>query len=138
MFFFLCSFLADYQMVLDAQIRVTVTKDGPDNTTITSEEILAPSRHRITLPLNGLNILFNDCTVSFNHHLKLDSDRSVLRFFFHLFSSFPPPLLSLASLCSLSLEKRMTQHTGSPPPQRVCGQKVVKEGDPNVGEWGKD
>ena len=103
MFFFLCSFLADYQMVLDAQIRVTVTKDGPDNTTITSEEILAPSRHRITLPLNGLNILFNDCTVSFNHHLKLDSDRSVLRFFFHL-SSFP--LLSLASLFSLSLGER--------------------------------
>ena len=130
-FLFLCSFLADYQMVLDAQIRVTVTKDGPDNTTITSEEILAPSRHRITLPLNGLNILFNDCTVSFNHHLKLDSDRSVLRF---SFISPPHPLLSLAFLFSLSLGKRMTKHTGFLPPQRVCGQKVVKEGDPNVGE----
>ena len=121
-------------MVLDAQIRVTVTKDGPDNTTITSEEILAPSRHRITLPLNGLNILFNDCTVSFNHHLKLDSDRSVLRF---SFISPPHPLLSLAFLFSLSLGKRMTKHTGSPHSQRVCGQKVVKEGDPNVGGVGE-
>jgi hypothetical protein len=105
-------------MVLDAQIRVTVTKDGPDNTTITSEEILAPSRHRITLPLNGLNILFNDCTVSFNHHLKLDSDRSVLRFSFISPPSPPPPFLSLASLFSLSLGKRMIQHTGSPPPPK--------------------
>ncbi len=79
-------------MVLDAQIRVTVTKDGPDNTTITSDEILAPSRHRITLPLNGLNILFNECTVSFNHHLKLDSDRSVLMFLPSLLLPPPPPL----------------------------------------------
>jgi hypothetical protein len=134
MFFFLCSFLADYQMVLDAQIRVTVTKDGPDNTTITSEEILAPSRHRITLPLNGLNILFNDCTVSFNHHLKLDSDRSVLRF---SFISPPYPLLSLAFLFSLSLGKRMTKHTGSPPPPKSLWAKGGKRRGPKRGGVGE-
>jgi hypothetical protein len=111
--FFLCSFLADYQMVLDAQIRVTVTKDGPDNTTITSDEILAPSRHRITLPLNGLNILFNECTVSFNHHLKLDSDRSVLMFLPSLLlPSLFLPVHLFSSPFSGKKRNTTTKHTG--------------------------
>jgi hypothetical protein len=29
----------------------------------------------MSLPINGLNILFNNCNTAFNFHTKLDSDR---------------------------------------------------------------
>lgn len=57
-------------MVLDAQIKLTLM-----NNLLQTEEVLYPDRHQITLPINGLNILFDDCTVAFNHHTKLSSDR---------------------------------------------------------------
>jgi hypothetical protein len=38
-------------------------------------ETLTPARHQISLPLNGLNILFDNCTTAFNFHNKLDTDR---------------------------------------------------------------
>jgi hypothetical protein len=37
--------------------------------------LLYPPRHQMTLPLNGLNMLFSDYIVAVNHHTKLDSDR---------------------------------------------------------------
>jgi len=36
-----------------------------------------PERQRVSLPLNGLNMLFEDISVTFNHSTKLDSDRYV-------------------------------------------------------------
>ena len=33
----------------------------------------------MTLPLNGLNMLFSDYMVAVNHHTKLDSDRYTYR-----------------------------------------------------------
>jgi hypothetical protein len=41
-----------------------------------TRESLYPIRHNITLPLNGLNILFNDIHTAFNFHNKLDCDRN--------------------------------------------------------------
>ena len=41
----------------------------------TTQELLYPPRHQMTLPLNGLNMLFSDYIVAVNHHTKLDSDR---------------------------------------------------------------
>jgi hypothetical protein len=45
----------------------------------THEEKLFPQRHAVTLPLNGLNCMFEDYNVSFNHHTKLESDRYVCK-----------------------------------------------------------
>ena len=66
-------------MVVDATIVMTVQRvaaadDGAEQPE--TEESLYPARHQMTLPLNGLNMLFSDCVVAFNHHTKLDSDRS--------------------------------------------------------------
>jgi hypothetical protein len=66
-------------MVVDATVVLTVQRVGaaadgaeyPEN-----EESLYPTRHQMTLPLNGMNMIFSDCVVAFNHHTKLDSDRS--------------------------------------------------------------
>ncbi len=77
-------------MVLDATIVMTVQRTGavadgaaehPE-----TEESLYPARHQMTLPLNGLNMIFSDCVVAFNHHTKLDSDRS--GFFFKILFSW--------------------------------------------------
>jgi len=60
-------------MVVDARCRVTFHSAAAADELRT--EILYPERHHITLPLNGLNILFDSHVVAFNHHTKLDSDR---------------------------------------------------------------
>jgi len=60
-------------MVLDASILVTSHKEGTPETLVT--ETLYPSRHQITLPLNGLNNIFKSCETAFNYHTKLDCDR---------------------------------------------------------------
>lgn len=60
-------------MVMDAKIVIT---KHPENTPATlTTEILYPSRHKMTLPLNSLNNYFQSCDIAFNHHTKLDSDR---------------------------------------------------------------
>jgi hypothetical protein len=59
--------------VADAIILLTVQIPGAAQQT---RESLYPSRHNITLPLNGLNVLFNECNTAFNFHTKLDSDRN--------------------------------------------------------------
>lgn len=71
-----CSFMTDYQLEIDARIVLDLlqTTDGPGHNG-TSTESLYPERHRITLPLNGLNNLFEDVSVTFNHSSKLESDR---------------------------------------------------------------
>ena len=66
------SFATDYQMVVDAAVLLTVEDTATQIETI---ELLSPARHELTLPLNGMNVLFEDCTVAVNHHTKLDVDR---------------------------------------------------------------
>lgn len=69
-FFF--SFPTDFQLVLDAKIILTTTSDaGVTNI----EEALHPQRHGITLPLNSLNMIFDDYSVAFNQHTKIESNR---------------------------------------------------------------
>lgn len=65
------SFNSDYQMVIDAQVVLTV--EGPDEDPV--QELLYPPRHQITLPLNNLNFIFESCEVSFNQTTKLTSDK---------------------------------------------------------------
>ncbi len=65
------SFPTEFQLVADATILLT-TKTGDSNPVI---EALSPSRHKMSLPLNGLNMFFQDCSTAFNFHTKLDSDR---------------------------------------------------------------
>jgi hypothetical protein len=65
------SFNSDYQMVIDAQVVLTV--EGPDGEPV--QELLYPPRHQITLPLNNLNFIFESCEVSFNQTTKLTSDK---------------------------------------------------------------
>jgi hypothetical protein len=77
-FFLYFSFSPDHQLVIDAQIIVSfveINDAGVPLTATVTEELLYPLRHDISLPLNGLNMLFDDCTVAFNHHCKVDSDR---------------------------------------------------------------
>ena len=77
-FFFLSvySFLTDYQMIVDAKIIVTVRQTTAGvGLNVETRESLYPTRHQITLPLNGLNTVFDDFSVSFNHHNKIESDR---------------------------------------------------------------
>jgi hypothetical protein len=74
-FCFNFSFPTDSALVLDAQILLTTFPVGKPNET--KLETLFPVRHQLVLPANGLNFLFEDCSVSFNHSLKLDSDRWV-------------------------------------------------------------
>jgi len=74
LFFF--SFMTDYQLEVEGRIIVTcrqITAGQGVNEEI--EERLYPPRHKITLPLNGLNVLFDDISVIFNHHTKVESDR---------------------------------------------------------------
>lgn len=73
--FLFFSFTTDYQMVLDATVKVSMHLET--DATSKSEETLYPPRHQITLPLNGLNNYFENCEVAFNHHTRLDCDRLV-------------------------------------------------------------
>jgi hypothetical protein len=74
MMFFMHSFLTDYQLVADCSIQLEI-ETGPAAARVTSNESLWPNRHKITLPVNGLNIMFSDYSVDFNHHTPLDVDR---------------------------------------------------------------
>ena len=70
------SFFTDYQLEIDAQIVLTLKQTTVGaGFNVETKEILYPERHNLGLPLNGLNILFDDYNVSFNHHTKLESDR---------------------------------------------------------------
>ena len=63
-------------MVVDCSIIVTVqptAKLGTEEQK--SEELLFPERHKITLPLNGLNMLFSTCETAFNHSTQVATDR---------------------------------------------------------------
>jgi len=68
--------------VLDATVLLTVEQVAAGAAAAalavppaTTQELLYPPRHQMTLPLNGLNMLFSDYIVAVNHHTKLDSDR---------------------------------------------------------------
>lgn len=74
------SFLTDYQLVADCSIQVE--QQPPAAGAEAVNELLWPARHRITLPVNGLNILFKDFSTHFNHHTPLDTDRYGKNFFF--------------------------------------------------------
>jgi hypothetical protein len=63
--------------VLDAIILLKVQPANAMGIADQSDELLYPARHEMTLPLNGLNMLFSDYTVAINHHTKIDSDRYV-------------------------------------------------------------
>lgn len=69
--------MTDYQLEVDAKILVhtkqTTTGDGHESVTV---ESLHPDRHKLSLPINAVNILFEDIGVSFNHHTKLECDRN--------------------------------------------------------------
>jgi len=67
------SFASDYQMVLDAQFVLTV-QSGEDPIVV-ARELLHPTRHQITLPLNGVNFLFNRPIVAFNQTTEFTSDK---------------------------------------------------------------
>jgi hypothetical protein len=84
------SFSPDVHMVIDASIEVTVqpfTKIGTEDDK--TKELLCPERHMITLPLNGLNILFSTCETAFNHSTQIAADRFTRHFFS---SSFVNPI----------------------------------------------
>jgi hypothetical protein len=70
-------------MVVDCSVIVTVQPTAKIATEEDKvQELLFPARHNITLPLNGLNILFNACETAFNHTTQIATDRCV----------FSPPL----------------------------------------------
>jgi hypothetical protein len=60
-------------MILDATITIEAVKPGDAPNIV--HELLYPARHRLTLPLNGLNNIFHQCEVAFNYHNKLNQDR---------------------------------------------------------------
>ena len=96
---FLKSFL-DYHLVADARVAVTYRQRaapvpapaaGADEAALAAHaqalqaaeaarpaavtETLFPYRHQLLLPLNNLNVYFNDYTVTFNQHTALNCDR---------------------------------------------------------------
>jgi hypothetical protein len=71
--FIFFSFPTEFQFVADAIVIVSLQIPGMNQLTRVS---LYPSRHKMTLPLNGLNMLFGECNTAFNLHTKLDSDRN--------------------------------------------------------------
>ncbi|MFN9905426.1 MAG: hypothetical protein ACK56F_04780, partial [bacterium] len=82
----LFSFSPDVHMVVDCSVIVTVQPTAKIATEEDKvQELLYPARHNITLPLNGLNILFNACETAFHHPTQIAPDRCV---------SPPPPLPS--------------------------------------------
>ena len=66
------SFNSDYQMVIDAQIVVASSTEAGG---AQANELLYPPRHQITLPLNNLNILFENIETAFNQTTKLSADK---------------------------------------------------------------
>ena len=75
-FFSFSSFLTDVHMVVDCSVVVTVQPTAKSGTEEDKkEELLFPERHKLTLPLNGLNILFNTCETAFNHSTQIATDR---------------------------------------------------------------
>ncbi len=65
-------------MVVDCSVIVTVQPTAKIATEEDKvQELLFPARHNITLPLNGLNILFNACETAFNHTTQIATDRCV-------------------------------------------------------------
>ncbi len=76
--FTLFSFSPDAHMVVDCSVIVTVQPTAKIATEEDKvQELLYPARHNITLPLNGLNILFNACETAFNHTTQIATDRYV-------------------------------------------------------------
>jgi hypothetical protein len=74
----LFSFSPDVHMVVDCSVIVTVQPTAKIATEEDKvQELLYPARHNITLPLNGLNILFNACETAFNHTTQIATDRCV-------------------------------------------------------------
>jgi hypothetical protein len=71
--FIFFSFPTEFQFVADAIVIVSLQIPGMNQLT---RESLYPLRHKLTLPLNGLNMLFGECNTAFNFHTKLDSDRN--------------------------------------------------------------
>ncbi len=94
------SFNSDYQMVIDAQVVLTV--EGPDEDPV--QELLYPPRHQITLPLNNLNFIFESCEVSFNQTTKLTSDK---------YDTPPPPSPARNSLSCVCVCAGTTSWTGT-------------------------
>jgi hypothetical protein len=62
-------------MIIDAAITVTYRAANAADGVADTREALYPNRHKITLPLNGINNIFQNCEVAFNFHTKLDCDR---------------------------------------------------------------
>mgnify|MGYP003336933672 CR=1 FL=1 len=77
--YFSSSFFTDYQLVVDARIQVTYKPSTP-NTAAEKNEILFPERHGLTLPINGLNCIFENVEVTFNHSTKLDTNRYTIKY----------------------------------------------------------
>jgi hypothetical protein len=75
MFFLFFSFQSDSQMIIDAAITVSYRAANAADEVVATREALYPARHRMTLPLNGINNIFQNCEVAFNFHTKLDCDR---------------------------------------------------------------
>ena len=75
----MCSFNSDYQMVIDAQVVVSYTAAAAaaaaDAAPVVHQELLYPPRHRITLPLNNLNFIFDNIEVAFNQTSKWTADK---------------------------------------------------------------
>ncbi len=72
------SFSPDVHMVVDCSVIVIVQPTAKIATEEDKvQELLYPARHNITLPLNGLNILFNACETAFNHTTQIATDKCV-------------------------------------------------------------
>jgi hypothetical protein len=59
-------------MVIDARVEISF-KEDVDGAEI-QKETLFPERHFVTLPLNNLNFMFDNCRVAFNQSTPLTSD----------------------------------------------------------------
>ncbi len=73
-FFSPASFLSDYQLVVDAQVLVSV-KEKNVAAAPTVKHTLFPPYHQISLPLNNLNFIFEKVASSFNQTCELTSDK---------------------------------------------------------------
>jgi hypothetical protein len=76
--FFMRSFLTDYQLVADCSIQLEI-ETGPAGARVTSNESLWPNRHKITLPVNGLNIMFSDYTVCSERPSRAEFSTTLVR-----------------------------------------------------------
>ena len=65
-------------MVIDAQVVVSYTAAAAADAAAAPavhQELLYPPRHRITLPLNNLNFIFDNIEVAFNQTSKWTADK---------------------------------------------------------------